>query len=107
MVNEDAIQERLCGINDPELGFSIVELGLVYDISCDEHARSVKILMTLTSPGCPLQDHFRKNIMSQIMLLEQDIRVDVSFTFDPLWGPDRITKDVREQLALTGMPIHP
>jgi metal-sulfur cluster biosynthetic enzyme len=76
------------GVFDPELGMSIVELGLVYGVEI--HDGSVRITMTLTTPGCPLHDSITDWVRTTVQRIPGVGDVDVRLTFDPPWSPERI-----------------
>ena len=84
----EQVLEALGGVLDPELGMSVVELGLVYGIEITSGA--VSITMTLTAPGCPVHDVMPGWIKHAVGALPGVERVDVRITFDPPWTPDRI-----------------
>jgi len=88
-VSTSAILEVLKGINDPELGRSIVDLGMVNDIQIKDSA--VKVTIKLTIDGCPLKHRFREEISSALASLDGIQKVDLEFTS---MKPD-------ERLALT------
>jgi metal-sulfur cluster biosynthetic enzyme len=73
---------------DPELGMSIVELGLVYGI--DVRGSAVTVTMTLTAPGCPIHDAMSAWVKEAVAKVPGVEHVDVMITFDPPWAPDRI-----------------
>ena len=73
---------------DPELGMSIVDLGLIYAIEID--GAIVRVTATLTTPGCPLHDVMTRGIRAALAKLPGVERVDIDLTFDPPWTPDRI-----------------
>jgi len=85
----EQISTALGGVLDPELGMSVVDLGLVYDIGIENGA--VSILMTLTAPGCPVHDMMPGWIRHAVMAVPGVESVDVRITFDPPWTPDRIS----------------
>ena len=76
------------GVFDPELGMSIVELGLVYGVEI--HDGSVRITMTLTTPGCPLHDSITDWVRTTVQRIPGVGDVNVRLTFDPPWSPERI-----------------
>jgi metal-sulfur cluster biosynthetic enzyme len=78
----------LAGVRDPELGMSIVELGLVYDVRVE--AGRVAVTMTLTAPGCPLHDVMTTWVRAAVAALPGVERCEVTLTFDPPWSPERI-----------------
>jgi len=84
----EQIEKALCGVLDPELGMSVVDLGLVYDIELVDGSAS--ILMTLTAPGCPIHEVMPDWIRRAVMTVPGVENVDVRITFDPPWTPDRV-----------------
>lgn len=87
-VTEEQIREALRGVFDPELGMSVVELGLVYGIRIT--GGEVAITMTLTAPGCPIHDVMPTWVREAVMRVAGVDRVEVTLTFEPPWTPDRI-----------------
>ena len=84
----EQITKALDGVLDPELGMSVVDLGLVYDIAIVDG--TVSILMTLTAPGCPVHDVMPDWIRRAVLAVPGVEGVDVRITFDPPWTPDRV-----------------
>ena len=78
----------LRAVLDPELGMSIVDLGLVYGVEVRD--ATVRVTMTLTTPGCPLQGAMTGWVREAVMLVPGVENVDVELTFDPPWTPERI-----------------
>jgi FeS assembly SUF system protein len=99
MVTEADIIEGLREIYDPELHYNIYDLGLVYDIRIDED-RAVKIMMTLTTPMCPIGPMVTEQIEELLSLMPGVTDVDVEFTFDPPWTPEKMTDEARADLGL-------
>lgn len=95
------IWQALATIIDPELKYSIVDLGLVYDVQA--LTEGVVVTMTLTSPTCPLREHFRTAITAKLQQLLGPIPVTVTFTLSPRWSLQQATPAVREELALLGI----
>ncbi len=98
------IWDILHDVYDPEIPLNIADLGLVYDLKVSEQGE-VQILMTLTSPGCPVGDILAEEIRDRIMSLPGVQSVEVEFTFDPLWTPERISEEGREALRAFGFPV--
>ncbi|HEV2053691.1 MAG TPA: iron-sulfur cluster assembly protein [Methylomirabilota bacterium] len=86
----EQVLQALGGVLDPELGMSVVELGLVYGIEIVNGA--VNITMTLTAPGCPVHEIMPGWIRRVVMAVPGVVSVDVRITFDPPWTPDRINQ---------------
>jgi metal-sulfur cluster biosynthetic enzyme len=83
---------------DPELNISIVDLGLVYDISIDKKGK-VTVLMTLTTMGCPLFDLIAQPIKSRLLKVKGITDVQVELTFDPPWNLDLISDKAKIKLG--------
>jgi metal-sulfur cluster biosynthetic enzyme len=88
-ISRDDVLRALRTVFDPELGLSIVDLGLVYDVAID--VGRVRILMTLTEPGCPIHDAMQGWVERAVGAVPGVEAVDVAITFDPPWTPDRIS----------------
>lgn len=84
--DEAAIRERLRGVMDPEAGFNIVDLGLVYRIAIE--APRVIVEMTMTSPACPLGDMITGEAHEAIApALPAGWSADIRLVWDPPWQP--------------------
>ena len=93
---DNDIKKILKTIYDPELGMDIVTLGLIYDIK--EEARSVKIIMTFTSPMCPYGPLLIENVKKAIYAKKEGLQdVTVEVTFNPPWQP---TEEVKAMLGV-------
>ncbi len=88
--SETAVMQALGTVFDPELGMSIVDLGLVYDVRVRDGR--VSVTMTLTAPGCPIHDLAPEWVRAAVMQVPGVTHVDVTLTFDPPWSPDRIRR---------------
>ena len=98
MVTQDDVIEGLREVYDPELHYNIWDLGLVYDIGITDNA--VKILMTLTTPACPIGPMITEQIQESVGLMPGVKDVDIEWTFDPPWGPDKMSDEARADLGL-------
>lgn len=95
----DEVREVLKHINDPEINYNIVDLGLVYEIEVNEEGKA-HVLMTLTTPACPIGPMIMEEITENVSLLPGVKEVDVEFTFSPLWNPTMMSDDAREDLGI-------
>jgi metal-sulfur cluster biosynthetic enzyme len=84
----DQITQALRNVLDPELGMSVVDLGLIYDVQVE--AGRVRITMTLTTQGCPLHDSMAEWVRQAVGRIPGVDEVEVAITFDPPWTPDRM-----------------
>ena len=98
MITKKQVENILNEIPDPEIGISIYSLGLVYDIELDEK-NNVRILMTLTSIGCPLFDQIEAPIREELGKLEEIGKVTIDLTFEPPWNPDKMNEEAKLQLG--------
>jgi metal-sulfur cluster biosynthetic enzyme len=98
MITKAQVEKVLDGVADPELGISIFQLGLIYDIQIKEG--DVRIVMTLTSIGCPLFDHIAGPIREKLGKVKGVKKIDIDLTFEPPWSPDTMSKEAKMQLGL-------
>ncbi|MCJ7479297.1 MAG: metal-sulfur cluster assembly factor [Candidatus Nanohaloarchaeota archaeon QJJ-7] len=98
MPTEEEVHEKLEQVIDPELGINIVDLGLVYEIDAEEG--DIHVLMTLTTPGCPLHDVFREEVKKNVSELEglEGEDIEVELTFDPPWSREDMSDEARAEL---------
>lgn len=98
MITQEIAREALKDVYDPEINYNIVDLGLVYNIDVEDG--NVKVLMTLTTPACPIGPMIEEQIQENLMLLPGVKDVEVEFTFDPSWNPTMISEEARADLGL-------
>jgi len=95
---EKASLEILKTVLDPELGVSIVDLGLVYGVRLSEKGVAT-VTMTLTTIGCPLFFVMEKDIEDRLLKIPEVEDVKVDLVFDPPWAPERMTEETRIRLG--------
>lgn len=95
----EKIVETLKTVYDPEIPVDIYELGLIYDIFINEDCE-VKIIMTLTSPNCPVAESMPMEVEQKIKSLPEVTDVEVEMTFDPPWSQELISEVARFELGL-------
>ncbi|MEK7592919.1 MAG: metal-sulfur cluster assembly factor [Patescibacteria group bacterium] len=98
MVTKKEIEEVLDTIPDPEIGISLMELGLIYNSTIDKEG-NVEILMTLTSVGCPLFDEIVAPIEEKVGALKGVKKVTVNLTFEPPWSIDKVSENAKALLG--------
>ena len=86
-------------IYDPEIPVDIYELGLIYDVFVNED-RDVKILMTLTSPNCPVAETLPVEVEEKVKSLDLVKDAFVEITFDPPWSQELMSEEARLELGL-------
>jgi len=90
----DDIVSAIKTVYDPEIPADIYELGLIYKIDIEDD-RSVKILMTLTAPGCPVAGEMPGWVENAVGAVEGVSGVTVEMTFDPPWSHDRMSEEAQ------------
>lgn len=86
-------------IYDPEIPVDIYELGLIYDVFVNEDY-DVKILMTLTTPNCPVAETLPQEVEEKIKSLDKVNNVEVEITFDPPWTQELMSEEARLELGM-------
>ena len=86
-LTSDQVRTGLLPIMDPEIGISIVELGLIYGIGVDPEKRKITVKMTLTSMGCPVGPQILSGVEAMCRRMEGVDNVEVQLTFEPPWDP--------------------
>lgn len=82
---------------DPELHINIVDLGLIYDVVVSDE--EIRVVMTLTTPGCPLAPVIDKLIKRALGELRAD-RVRVELVWEPAWSVRRMSEEGKLQLGM-------
>lgn len=86
-------------IFDPEIPVDIYELGLIYDVFVNED-REVKILMTLTTPNCPVAETLPLEVEEKVKSLDEVKDAEVEITFDPAWSQDLMSEEAKLELGM-------
>jgi len=94
----EKIVEVLKTIFDPEIPVDIYELGLIYDVFVNEN-NDIKILMTLTSPNCPVAETLPMEVEEKVRTLEEVKSAEVEITFDPPWNQDLMSEEAKLELG--------
>lgn len=94
-VTKKEIIKALKKVIDPEVGISIVDLGLIYDVKVEE--KKILIKMTLTTPFCPLGRFLLSSVEQAVKKFGRDVRVEL--VFDPPWTPEKMSKKAKKALG--------
>ncbi len=95
----EKIVKVLKTIYDPEIPVDIYELGLIYDVFVNED-NEVKILMTLTSPNCPVAETLPVEVEEKVKSLNVVKDAVVEITFDPPWSQDLMSEEAKLELGM-------
>ncbi|CAI8265523.1 MAG: Putative 1,2-phenylacetyl-CoA epoxidase, subunit D [Flavobacteriales bacterium] len=94
----EKIVKVLKTIYDPEIPVDIYELGLIYDVFVNEDS-DVKILMTLTTPNCPVAESLPQEVKEKVRSLDEVNEVELELTFDPPWTRDLMSEEAKLELG--------
>jgi FeS assembly SUF system protein len=86
-------------VYDPEIPVDIYELGLIYDVFVNEDY-DVKILMTLTTPNCPVAETLPLEVEEKVKSLNDVRDAEVEITFDPPWTQDLMSEEAKLELGM-------
>ncbi|MCX8533408.1 SUF system Fe-S cluster assembly protein [Chryseobacterium luquanense] len=86
-------------VYDPEIPVDIYELGLIYDVQISEEA-DVKIIMTLTTPNCPVAETLPQEVKDKVKAVENVKEVDLELTFEPSWNKDMMSEEAKFELGM-------
>lgn len=93
----EAVWQTLRSILDPEFALSIVDLGLIYSVTCADG--NVDVIMTLTTPTCPSGSWIQQGVDAALRRLPGVKNVQVTLTFEPSWSPAMLTANARRYLG--------
>ena len=95
---ENSIIATLSEIYDPEIPVDIYALGLIYDIKISK--KDILIIMTLTSPNCPVAESLPEEIRSKVQKITTDYVVEVKIVFEPTWTKDMMSEEAKLELGM-------
>ncbi|MBI2085335.1 MAG: DUF59 domain-containing protein [Candidatus Aenigmarchaeota archaeon] len=99
MINEEQVKSALKNCYDPEIPINIVDLGLVYGIKIDDENKKIKIIMTLTSPGCPMYVQISEDVKRKV---EENTTYEttVEMVWEPRWTQEMMSEDAKAMIGL-------
>ncbi|MCY0863847.1 MAG: metal-sulfur cluster assembly factor [Sulfobacillus sp.] len=93
-LTEDVIREALKDVIDPELGYNIVDLGLIYGIDIKDDG-VIDLVMTMTTPGCPATNYIKEGTYERLMALDGVKEANVNVVWSPPWDPSMMSDDAK------------
>ncbi len=93
------IRDALHEVIDPELGYNIVDLGLVYDVTI-EAGSLVHITMTTTTPGCPATNYLKIGAGDRVSTIPEVECVEVKLTYEPRWTPEMMSAKAKAHFGI-------
>ena len=99
-IKKEDIVNQMKEVFDPEIPVNIYDLGLIYEIKIDEE-KKVEVIMTLTSPNCPVAESLPKEVSQKIKSLKGMKSLAVYLTFDPPWDQNMMSEDAKLALDIS------
>lgn len=99
-LTKEKIIEAIQPVEDPDLGMSLVDMGLIYDVAIDKD-NNINIKMTLSSPACPIGPQLMTDVDMAVRELGEAKQVNVELVWDPPWDPETMAADsVKDALGI-------
>ena len=95
----DVVETALKSVHDPEIPVNIYDLGLIYDVDCQQNG-DVYITMSLTAPGCPVAGEMPGQVAEAVAAADGVGAVTVELVWEPAWSPERMSEDAKLALDL-------
>jgi FeS assembly SUF system protein len=97
--DKGAVEAALKSVHDPEIPVNIYDLGLIYDVDCQQNG-DVYITMSLTAPGCPVAGEMPGQVAEAVAAADGVGAVTVELVWEPAWSPERMSEDAKLALDL-------
>jgi len=98
MYSKEELFLAISTVNDPEVGFNLVEMGLIYDASCDDEG-NVKVTMTLSTKACPLHQMIVEWVREAVAKMANIKNVEVEVVWEPVWNISMADDNVKQALG--------
>ncbi len=95
---KESILDQLKQVEDPELNYNIVDLGLIYGVKID--TGMVIVEMTFTSPMCPVGPYLISEVEKKVKAIPGVTGVTVNVVWEPLWSPDKMSEEAKVALGV-------
>ncbi|MFC5384808.1 NifU N-terminal domain-containing protein [Aquamicrobium segne] len=95
----EEIRTALHRVIDPELGYNIVDLGLIYDVIVGSDG-DVLVQMTTTTPGCPATNYLMEGSRECAASVEGVGAVEVELTYEPRWSPEMMSEEAKAHFGI-------
>ena len=101
MLTQDQVMEALKPVSDPEIGLSIVDLGLVYGVDIEDEGKKVQVSMTLTSPMCPYGPELVAAAKNAVNNLPEVNEAVINLVWVPRWDPrEHASEEAKAMLGI-------
>lgn len=97
-ITKEQVYEAISTVIDPEVGFNLVEMGLIYDAIVEESC-NIRVVMTLSTRGCPLHQMITQWVREAVERLEGVGAVEVDVVWEPAWNISMADDNVKAALG--------
>ncbi len=99
MYSKEEIFKAISTVIDPEVGFNLVDLGLIYDAKCNENG-DIEVVMTLSTKACPLHQMILQWVEEAVLRELKDVKsVKINLVWEPQWNISMASDDVKSKLG--------
>jgi len=98
MITEEDVYNAISTVIDPEVGFDIVSLGLIYGVKIEED-KNVYVTMTLSTKGCPLHELIQQWTKDAVLKIEGVQNCDIEIVWEPAWNITMASERVKTELC--------
>ncbi|HHB93854.1 MAG TPA: metal-sulfur cluster assembly factor [Campylobacterales bacterium] len=102
-ITKDDVYKAISTVIDPEVGFNLVEMGLIYDVIVEESC-NVKVVMTLSTRGCPLHQMIKTWVQEAVEKIDGVGVVEIDIVWEPAWNISMADDNVKQALGAGGTP---
>ena len=104
-ITKEQVFDAIRNVIDPEVGFNLVEMGLIYDAIIDDEC-NVKVVMTLSTRGCPLHQMLTQWVKDAVEMRVPGVKeVEVEVVWEPEWNISMAEDNVKKALGALGPPL--
>ena len=95
---EEQVFIAVSTVIDPEVGFNLVEMGLIYNVDVNEQGNCI-VTMTLSTPSCPMHGQMQQWVKDAALKVEGINEVEINLVFEPQWNPTMATDEVKAKMG--------
>ena len=94
----EQVIDALHDVLDPEIGYNIVDIGLIYEVSLDDGHLALR--MTMTTPGCPAQDYIQRGVRERSLAVPGIDSVDIHLVWEPRWSVQKMSPEAKAHVGI-------
>jgi metal-sulfur cluster biosynthetic enzyme len=98
MYSKEELFLAISTVIDPEVGFNLVEMGLIYDASCDDEGNA-HVRMTLSTKACPMHQLIQQWVKEAVQKMANIKSVEIELVWEPEWNITMAQEHVKKALG--------